>query len=123
MMRAQHSLLTTLCLAGLLALTGCQQAPPAVDLGPQLDADGNRRSVVLDTPLQQHIASRQFTSSGLPWYADRNDFSPAADAGYVLPTVQSSVTITRDRQYSSNGQIRDQFSSTTYRREYRQSVR
>ncbi len=122
-MRAQHYLLATLSLVSLFTLTGCQQAPPAVDLGPQLNADGNRRSVVLDSSLQHHIASRQPASSGLPWYADRNDFSPAANAGYVQPTVQSSVTITRDSQYSSNGQIHDNFSSTIYRREYRQSVR
>ncbi len=59
----------------------------------------------------------------LPWYADRNDRTPAAFAGYRLPTVQSSVTITRDRQYSHHGQVRDQYDSTTYRREYREAVR
>ena len=94
-----------------------------VDLGPQLDIGGNQRSLALDTPLQDYIQSRQASPAGLPWYADRNDRSPAANAGYALPTVQSSVTITRDRQYSSHGRVYDHFHSTTYRREYRQSVR
>ncbi len=125
-MRANHLSALSLCLVGLLALAGCQQTQPRavnVDLGPQLDADGQRRSVVLDTPLQHHIDSRKAYPESLPWYTARNDLSPAATSGYRLPTVQSSVTITRDRQYNSHGQVRDQFYSTTYRREYREAVR
>ncbi len=123
-MRAIRPLFLMLCLAGILVLTGCQSAElRPVDLGPQLDTDGNRRSVALNTPLLHHIDSRQAAQPGLPWYANRNDLSPAATSGYALPTIQSSVTITRDRQYSNNGQVRDQFYSTTYRREYRQAVR
>lgn len=114
-----------LCFAGLLALAGCQQIqqPRSVDLGQQLDADGYPRSLSLDTPLLRHFESRQAPPQSPPWYAARNDLSPAATSGYHLPTVQSSITITRDRQYNSHGQVRDQFYSTTYRREYRQSVR
>jgi len=104
-----------------VVLTGCQQ-PYAVDLGPQLDANGQPRSVALDSPLQHHLSRRQAVDSSPAWYAGRNDFSPAADAGYRLPTIQSSVTITRDRQYHSNGRIRDQFNSTTYRSERREIV-
>jgi hypothetical protein len=122
-MHTRHLPITILCLGGLLALTGCQQAPPSVDLGPQLDGQGMRRSVALDTPLLNHIESRRPASQGLPWYADRNDLSPSANAGYVSPTVQSSVTVTRDQQYSTNGRVYDNFYSTTYRTEYRQSVR
>ncbi len=121
-MRAIQLLSLMFCLASLLVLTGCQQIHP-VDLGPQLDADGHRRSVVLDTPLLHYIDSRQANAQALPWYANRNDLTPAANAGYAQPTVQNSVTITRDRQYSNNGHVRDQFYSTTYRREYREAVR
>lgn len=122
-MRTHTPLAVALALGCLVAVTGCQQAPPAVDMGPQLDAYGQRRSLALDTPLQAHLESRQYATQALPWYADRNDCSPAATSGYALPTVQSSVTITRDRQYNSHGRVRDDFQSTTYRREYRQSVR
>jgi len=123
-MRTHRLSALTLCLAGLLVPGGCQQNQlRPVDLGPQLDADGQRRSVVLDTPLLNHIESRQTESLALPWYATRNDLSPAANGGYRQPTVQSSVTVTQDRQYSSHGQVHDQFYSTTYRREYRESVR
>ena len=125
-MRAIRLSALTVGFAGLLALAGCQsaQSPAAdLDLGPQLDTDGQRRSVVLDTSLQQYIASRQAPPDSLPWYADRNDLTPAATWGYRLPTVQSSVTITRDRQYNSHGRVRDQFDSTTYRREYREAIR
>jgi len=123
-MRAHRLSALMLCLAGLLVLAGCQQNQlRPVDLRPQLDADGQRRSVVLDTPLLNHIETRQALSPGLPWYAARNDLSPAANGGYRQPTVQSSVTMTQDRQYSSNGRVHDQFYSTTYRREYRGSVR
>lgn len=125
-MRYLSKPISAICLACLFALTGCQQAPAPlrqVDLGPQLDAEGHRRSLALDTPLQHYIQTRQADPGLLPWYADRNDRSPAVNAGYAQPTVQTSVTVTRDRQYSSHGRAHDHFSSTTYRREYRQSVR
>ena len=114
--------LSAICLTGLLVSVGCQQARQ-VDLGPQLDAEGYPRSVALDAPLIYLLTDKGSMDGGLPWYADRNDRTPAASAGYRLPTVQSSVTITRDRQYSNNGQVRDHFYSTTYRREYREAVR
>lgn len=118
-------LVVVLSLAGLLALTGCQQAPHprAVDLGPQHDVEGYPRSVALDSPLLNHLTTRQRADTDLPWYADRNDRTPAAAAGYRLPTIQSSVTLTRDRQYQSGGRIRDQFDRTTYRIEQRQIIR
>lgn len=115
-------LLFGVCLAGLLASVGCQQTRP-VDLGPQLDTDGNPRSIALDTPMLRLRTGGRSLAGTLPWFADRNDRTPAAAAGYRLPTIQSSVTITRDRQYSNNGQVRDQYDSTTYRREYREAVR
>jgi hypothetical protein len=121
----RRMLLPALCLTGLLVSVGCQQAPQAsqMDLGPQRDADGYPRSVVMDAPVVQMLAGRRPMDGGLPWYADRNDLTPAAAAGYRLPTVQSSVTITRDRQYSNNGQVYDQYDSTSYQREYREIVR
>ena len=124
-MLATRLLAIAVCLGGLLALTGCEQARPimSADRGPQLDADGNRRSVVVQTPLLQYLQERRSASAELPWYADRNDRSLAADGGYVSPTFQDSVTITRDRQYQSGGRVHDQFSSTTYSVEHRRAVR
>lgn len=124
-MRATRSLAIVICLGGLLGLTGCEQARPIVsyDRRPQLDADGAPRSLVVQTPLLQHLQARESASVSLPWYADRNDRSLAADAGYQLPTLQDSVTITRDRQYHNNGRVRDHFSSTTYSAERRRAVR
>jgi hypothetical protein len=121
-MQATRPFILTICLGTLLALTGCQQTRP-VDLGPQLDAEGYRRSLALDTPLLHYIHSNKAASPTTPWYANRNDLTPAASAGYALPTIQSSVTITRDRQHSSNGLVRDHYSNTTYSREYRRAVR
>ncbi len=126
LMRYLSMTTSTICLACLLAATGCQQdlaLMGPIDRRPLLDVDGRERSLALDTPLQHYIQTRQVDAGALPWYADRNDHSLAADAGYAGPTVQSSVTITRDRQYSSHGRVHDNFHSTTYRREYRQTVR
>lgn len=104
-------------------LTGCQQVPDlSIDLGPQRDVQGQLRSVALDSPLQHDLSQSQGFDSSRAWYASRNDYSPAADAGYRLPTVQSSVTVTRDRQYHSNGRVLDQFQRTTYRVERREIV-
>jgi hypothetical protein len=121
-MQATRPIILTICLCSLFTLTGCQQTRP-VDLGPQLDADGYRRSLALDTPLLYYIHTQQAASASTPWYANRNDLTPAASAGYALPTFQSSVTITRDRQHNSSGQVRDHYSNTTYSREYRRAVR
>ncbi len=107
----------------MMAVVGCQEVPRAVDLGPQLDTAGNPRSVAMDSALLNYLVVRQDPAHGLPWYADRNDHTPVADGGYRLPTVESSVTYTRDRQYHSNGRVHDQFNSTTYRSEHRQIVR
>lgn len=106
-----------------LGLVGCSQPKNMVDHGPQLDADGNRRSVALQTPLLQYLQERETASAGMPWYADRNDRTLAADAGYISPTYQDSVTVTRDRQHQSAGRVRDHFSSTTYSVERRRAVR
>ncbi len=102
-------------------LAGCQQTPPSVDRGPQLDADGQRRSVALDSPLLAYLRNRGHGGDGPAWYDGRNDVSPAAVAGDG--SLQRSVTVTRDRQYQVNGHVRDYFTSTTYRSEYRQSTR
>lgn len=108
-----------------MAVLGCKPATPidAVDRGPQLDSQGVRRSLVLDSPYQQYLTSRQGVFEEYAWYADRNDRLPAVAAGYALPSVQSSVTITRDRQYQSSGRVHDHFSSTTYRSEVRRGIR
>jgi hypothetical protein len=120
MVHSKPLILTLLASAALLA--GCQQTPNRVDLGPQLGVDGQHRSVVLDSSLQRHLSNRRGLDSSRAWFAARNDYSPTAEAGYRLPTVQSSVTITRDQQYHSNGRVFDQFNSTTYRSERREIV-
>ena len=120
-MRTPRAITVLACLA--LGLTGCSQPKNTVDLGPQLNADGNRRSVVVQTELLEYLRDRQAASGSQPWYADRNDRTLAADAGYALPTYQDSVTLTRDRQYQSAGRVHDHFSSTTYSVERRRSVR
>ena len=111
-----------MCLALAGVLTGCQSAP-SVDLGPQLDADGYPRSLVMDSPLQNRLAARMNVAPERAWYAGRKDYSPSAQAGYRLPTIQSSVTYTRDHQSHSHGRIHDHYNSTTYRTEYREVVR
>jgi hypothetical protein len=104
-------------------MIGCEQPQPMTDLGPQLDAEGYHRSVALDSPLLRHLQVRQRSRDGLSWYDGRNDRTLAVNAGYDLPSLQRSVTLTRDRQYLSNGRVHDIYSSTTYRTEYRQNVR
>ncbi len=122
-MRAIRPLILVLCLGGCLALIGCEQPQPMTDFGPQLDTEGVPRSLALDTPLLQHLRETRGIDRGQAWYDARNDQTLAATSGYELPTVQSSVTYTRDRQYFSNGRVYDNVSSTTYRAEYRQIVR
>lgn len=122
-MRKIRLMSIALCLASSLALIGCEQSQSTTDLGPQLDADGGRRSLAMDTSLLQHLKNRQASPEGLAWYDGRNDRSLTVNSGYDLASVQTSSTLTRDRQYSSNGRVRDNFSSTTYRTEYRQNVR
>ena len=107
---------------GLLGLLGCAQTVD-IDHGPHLDADGHRRSVVLATPLLQHLQARGPAEQAPPWYADRNDRLHAALAGYAAPTLESSVTLTRDRQHTSNGRTFDHFQRTTYSAEHRHVVR
>lgn len=112
-----------LCLGVSLALIGCGQSQPMTDLGPQLDTDGVRRSVALDPSLLHHLRTSQPGYGAQAWYEGRNDRTLAVSSGYDLPTLQSSYTLTRDRQYTSNGRVHDTFSATTYRSEYRQSIR
>lgn len=114
--------ITVLACLGL-GLVGCSQSQNMVDHGPQLDVDGNRRSIVVQTELFEYLQDSQPATAAQPWYADRNDRTLAADAGYVSPTYQDSVRITRDRQYQSGGRVHDHFSSTTYSVERHRSVR
>jgi len=107
-------------LALCLAVIGCEQ-PKSVDLGPQLDVDGHRRSLALDAPVLEYLKSSQPDSAYQPWYQGRNDRGTAALAGYESPKYQQSTTYTRDRQYSSHGRTFDHYHSTTYRTEHRQS--
>lgn len=114
------SMVTVLSMCG--ALAGCQQ-PRSVDLGPQLDSSGARRSLALDSPLQTELQSLRGQDVGYAWYDDRNDRRVGALAGYESPVVQSSVTYTRDYQSNSHGRSHDHYQRTTYSAEYRQSVR
>ncbi len=122
-MRKIRPLSIALCLVSCLALIGCEEPQAMTDLGPQLDTDGVRRSLAMDTSLLKHLKDRQISPEGLAWYDGRNDRTLTVNSGYDLASVQTSSTLTRDRQYSSNGRVRDNFSSITYRTEYRQSVR
>lgn len=123
-MRSLRPLSVILCLGGCLALFGCEQHQPIMtDLGPQLDTDGVRRSLALDTPLLQHLSSRHQIDQGPAWYDGRNDQTLAVTSGYELSTVQTSTTYTRDRQYFSHGRVYDNYSASTYRAEYREMIR
>ncbi len=112
-------------LLGVFAiLGGCASERAQLDLGPQLDAEGRYRSVVLPTALLNHLERQAYRSGkATPWYVDRNDHRLAASAGYRLPSVQTSVTLTYDRQQQFNGRPRDHYSETTYRSETRGLVR
>lgn len=122
-MRAIRPLSLVLGLAGCLLLVGCEQSQPMTDLGPQLDEHGMPRSVALDSSQLTILKKLRPGAEGPSWYHSRNDRTLAATAGYDLAGSDVSSTLTRDRQYTSGGRVRDNFSETTYRSEYRQSIR
>jgi hypothetical protein len=110
-----------------LGLAGCAQPRDTdsdmTDRSPQLDADGQHRSLALDTPLLAYLREQDDNPRGAAWYDGRSDRSLGAVSGYELPVVQRSVTYTRDQQYQHFGHVHDNYSSTTYRSEYRELVR
>ncbi|MCG8510215.1 MAG: hypothetical protein MI741_13385, partial [Rhodospirillales bacterium] len=69
------------------------------------------------------VAGQPESSYADRWWHTRHDRPATVVSGYESPVLESSVTYTRDSQYSSHGRVYDSFRSTTYRREYREAVR
>ncbi len=113
----------------LVAGTGCKgdDGHTVVDAGPTYTADGTARTQVFDSPrlrrLEAFVATGPYSQPGLPWYADRNDRHASVVAGYESPIVERSVTVTYDRQRTSNGRVHDNYNRTTYRSTVHEAVR
>ena len=123
--------------AGMLAAAvsglGCSRfhhvapPPPAevhAGLAPLTDAAGSARSLSLNPPGLATLPPRQAQNGEPPaWIASRNDRGPVVFAGYRSPVLESSVTLTRDRQATFNGRPYDSYRQRTSRESYVEAVR
>ena len=123
MTRSTLRVLAALLVGFMGLLAGCQAPGTPLDFQSLRTADGQARSLVLDSSNQRQVADRAEGQGYLPWYAARNDARLAVSAGYASPTLESSVTRTIDRQDSHGGRIHDDFYRTTYSQRVRQTVR
>ncbi|MEM9418500.1 MAG: hypothetical protein AAGA25_05515 [Planctomycetota bacterium] len=123
--------LPSLSICGVLAVialgTGCtssqeqeQRAAEARDaevrfeLGPLVDAEGNRRSLALDSPEMNELQSFQpWLDDRTAWYHDRLDRRPGVTAGSQRTIISISETSVRDKYGSSNGKVQDNYSQNT----------
>jgi hypothetical protein len=107
-------------MACLTLLSACQ----SVSFGDGSAARGypqvpdRPRSLACDSP-QLQVAQQQAQvypwGALLPWYAVRNEYRVATEAGYASPTDEAAVTYTSDQQTSFNGCVQNYYNSDTYR--------
>ncbi|MBB6431676.1 hypothetical protein [Algisphaera agarilytica] len=125
--------LPSLSICGVLAAvvlgTGCapskaeqqraadaRQAEMRFELGPLVDAEGNRRSLALDSPEMNELQSFQpWLDDRTAWYHDRLDRKPGVNAGTRRTIISISETNVRDRFSSSNGRVQDNYNQSTSR--------
>lgn len=116
-----------------LGLIGCahrhhaEASRPAevnAGLSPLRDASGAARSLSLDPVSLTAIPPRRaWSTDGPSWIDSRNDRGAEVFAGFQSPTVERSVTLTRDRQSTFNGRPYDSYRQRTYRESYVEAVR
>ena len=126
-----------LIVAGTLAAAifgiGCSRShhvePPRpaevhAGLAPLTDAAGSARSLSLDPPSLVTLSPRQAQNGEPPaWIDSRNDRGPVVFAGYRSPVLESSITLTRDRQATFNGRPYDSYRQRTFRESYVEAIR
>lgn len=130
-----HGLAVGLSLV-VLALGGCassdarqRDADRAAEintwtLGPLVDAEGNHRSLAVDSQAMQELQHFQpWLTAGPAWYDSRLDRGPSVAAGTRRVSISVSETITRDRFSSSNGRVQDNYSQNVIREKFIQVVR
>jgi hypothetical protein len=57
------------------------------------------------------------------WYAGRRDLRTSTPAGLRSTTFETTTTYTVDRQWISNGRVRDNYHTTTYTAQTTQTAR
>lgn len=136
--RSWRGSLPGLALAGagaLFGLGGCASSSQSSEaeraaelnawtLGPLVDAEGNHRSLAIDSRTMQELQHFQpWLTSGPSWYDSRLDRGPSVAAGTRRVSVSISETITRDRFSSSNGRVQDNYSQNVIREKFIEVVR
>lgn len=112
----------------IAVLAGCQGAPLAKDDTwlAYPEALGRPRSIVFPSLAMRRLVAEHNEDAAIysqPWYATRNDARLTISAGYRSATTDRVVNVTYDRQTISNGRVRDQYNSATYRQTVTHTVR
>ncbi len=121
-------------LAVVTLTVGCTHTPRAAapprpaevhaGVAPLTAADGSPRSLALDPVSLTSLPPRRAWDTPPPaWIDARNERGPVAFAGYRSPTLETSVTLTRDRQATFNGRPFDNYQQRTFRESYVEAVR
>jgi len=112
--RRRHLLQVGTLLLGVVVLVGCQTQPWAAgnDSGSYA---GRPRSLALDSRAMPAANPAVNRGGSLPWYATRNDVRTTVVGGVDGGILETSTTLTYDRQRFHGGRVHDQFDETTYR--------
>jgi hypothetical protein len=109
-----------------LLVGGCQSVPLAAsnDTLTWNDRDHEPEpALVLDAPpLHDLIRNQPDLQVGVPWYAGRLDRTPSVQVGYHYPSLESSLTLTRDRQITSGDRVHDHFDRTSHHAQRRRVI-
>lgn len=128
-MASRRSSLTLLSLGAALcvALGGCAKQPSVWDeYNPRPEQQNPARTLSLATNsprLDRAIAAADIDPNSYPWYAARNDRRLTTTDGQRSAIIEQSVTISHDRQSSTNGRVYDSMHNTTYRARVMQTTR
>lgn len=128
-MTARHVSLSLLSVGAALCITlaGCAKSQSVWDEynpHPEQQHPARTRSLVTNSPrLDRAIAAADLDPDTYPWYAARNDRRLTTTDGQRSAIVEQSVTISHDRQSSTNGRVYDSTHNTTYRARVMQTIR
>lgn len=129
--RSFHALTVVACLTSV----GCathgdrQEAHARYDeqvwmLGPLVDDQGEARSLTFDSPQMQQLQEMQpWLTAEDAWYHGRLDKRSGVIAGTRGRVLEVTQIRSRDRITSSDGDVKDNYSQSTSRYRYFESVR
>lgn len=93
-------------------------------LGPIVDEQGEARSLTFDSPQMQQLQHMQpWLTAENAWYTGRLDSRSSVIAGSRSRIFEVTEVRSRDRITSSDGDVKDNYSQSTSRYRYFESVR